>query len=187
MAKNEPRQNGTPAQPVATPAPVEVKQPTESELTAEMRTALSKNDYNLVATIARKIVTLSKANEKAQLEAKTAALAKVIDSVKSAIVKAIKPLIESKVLDAADGIWFSYDFGVLTPTVRLTKAVAKAARIGGGGTGKKFDISTDAMLAKHGAEKFNEELTFQQAYEQNTDKNWRYAIRTKLLKLEGVI
>jgi len=187
MAKEQPKQNGTPAQPVATPAPVEVKQPTESELMAELKAALAKNDFKAVATISRKIDGLTKANEKAQLEAKTAALAKVIESVKSAIVKAIKPLIESKQLDAADGIWFSYDFGEQAPTVRLTKAAAKAARTGGGGTGKKFDVSTDSMLAKHGQEKFDDELTFQAAYEQNTDKNWRYAIRTKLLKLEGVI
>ena len=184
MAKEQPKQNGTPA--VAS-APVEVKQPTESELMAELKAALAKNDFKAVATISRKIDGLTKANEKAQLEAKTAALAKVVETVKSAIVKAIRPLIESKQLDAADGIWFSYDFGEQAPTVRLTRTAAKATKSGGGGTGQKFDISTDAMLAKHGAEKFNEELTFQQAYEQNTDKNWRYAIRTKLLKLEGVI
>ena len=171
----------TQAQPVTG-----VKQPTQKELMTELQTALSKGDFKAVATVSRKIDTMTKAAEKAEQDAKRAALDKVIEAVKSAIVKAIKPLIDSKQLDAADGIWFSYDFGEQAPAVRLTKTAARAARTGGG-TGKKFDVSTDSMLAKHGTEKFNDELTFQQAYEQNTDKNWRYAIRTKLLKLEGII
>jgi hypothetical protein len=182
MAK-EAKTNGV-AQPVVAP---EVKQPTEAELMAELKAALAKNDFKAVATISRKIDGITKAKEKAELEAKRAALAKVEEIVKAAIAKAVKPLIDSKQLDAADGIWFSYDFGEAAPTVRLTRTAAKAPRAGGGGTGKKFDISTDQLLAKHGAEKFNDEMTYQQAYESNTDKNFRYAIRTKLLKLEGVL
>ena len=39
------------------------------------------------------------------------------EDVKGAIVKAVKPLVDSGKLDAADGIWFSYDFGEKAPVV----------------------------------------------------------------------
>ena len=68
------------------------------------------------------------------------------------------------------------------------KSQPRAARSGSsGGGGKKFDISTDDMLSRHGQNEYKDGLTFQQAYESSTDKNWRYAIRQKLLKLEGII
>jgi hypothetical protein len=184
MAK-EAKQNGVPqAQPAqSAPAP----EPTKEELMNQMKAALAKSDFKLVAQISRKIDTMVKAVEKAELDAKKAVLDKTAEIVKVAITKVLKPMIDSKQLDAADGVWLSWDFGDQTPTVRLTKTAVRTPRAGGGGTGKKFDVSTDSMLAKHGTEKFNDEMTYQQAYDSNTDKNWRYAIRQKLLKLEGVI
>jgi len=166
-----------------------VAEVTEAELMAELETALKSKDFKAVAAASRKLDIAVKAKEKAELEVKRAALDSMIEDVKSAIQKAVKPLVDSGKLDAADGIWYSYDFGEQAPTVRLMKSAPKAARSGGssGGGGKKFDISTDDMLAKHGQEEYKDGLSFQQAYESSTDKNWRYAIRQKLLKLEGVI
>ena len=163
-----------------------VAEPTEAELMAELEKALASKDFKAVAAASRKLDSAVKAKEKAELAEKRAALDEMGEKVKAAISKAVKPLVESGQLDAADGIWYSYDFGEQAPVVRLMKSQPRAARSGGGG-GKKFDISTDDMLSRHGQEEYKEGLTYQQAYESSTDKNWRYAIRQKLLKLEGVI
>ena len=169
------------------PTPTDVAQPTEAELMAELQSALGKGDFKAVAACSRKIDGIVKAREKVELEVKRAALDAMISKVASAITKAVKPLVDSGDLDAADGIWYNYDFGEQAPTVRLMKSAPKAGRAGGGGGGKKFDVSTDDMLARHGAEDYKDGMNFQQAWESSTDKNWRYAIRQKLLKLEGVI
>ena len=162
-------------------------EPTEAELMAELEKALASKDFKAVAAASRKLDNAVKAKEKAELEAKRAVLDAMGDKVKAAISKAVKPLVDSGDLDAADGIWYSYDFGEQAPVIRLMRSAPKAARQGGGGGGKKFDISTEDMLARHGSAEYKDGLTFQQAWESNTDKNWRYAIRQKLLKAEGII
>lgn len=168
--------------------PKDVTQPTREQLMAELQTALSTGDFRAVAAVSRKIDTMTKAAEKAELTAKQAALESVKAIVQTAYLEAITPFIDDGSLDAADGVWISHDFGEQAPTVRLTKTTARAPRAGGGGTGKKFDISTDDMLARHGDEMYKETgKTFRQAYDSNVDKNWRYAIRQNLLKLEGII
>ncbi len=172
------------AEAVAPPEPV--KELTEDELMAELKKALDSKDFKAVAAASRKLDSAVKTKEKAELEVKRAALDAITDEVKGAISKAVKALVDSGKLDAADGIWYSYDFGEQAPTVRLMKSAPRATRTGGGGGGKKFDVSTDEMLGRHGSEQYKDGITFQQAYESSTDKNSRYAIRMKLLKLEGV-
>lgn len=164
----------------------EVKPPTEAELKAELDKAYASGDWNAIAKVARKIDVVEKAKEKAELDAKRAALDAVKDKVAAAIGKAVKPLVDSGALDAAEGIWYSYDFGEKAPVVRLMKTAPKATKSGGGG-GKKFDVSTEEMLGRHGTEEYKDSMSYQQAYESSTDKNWRYAIRQKLLKAEGRI
>ena len=186
MAKN--------AKPVAPKATTETQaqseapkaQPTKDELLAQLKAAMSKGDWKEIAKVSRQIDNLVKSAEKAELEAKKAAVAAMESVVKDAIMSSVTELMADGKLDAAEGIWFSYDFGDKDATVRLLKTQTKT-RTGGGGTGKKFDISTEAMLEKHGAEEYKDGMTFKAAYDSNTDKNWRYAIRQKLLKLEGII
>ena len=162
--------------------------PTREQLMDELQSALSSGDFKAVAAVSRKIDTMTKAAEKAELTAKQAALESVKAIVQTAYLEAITPFIDDGSLDAADGVWISHDFGEQAPTVRLTKTTARAPRTGGGGTGKKFDISTDDMLAEHRDEMYkNTGQTFKAAYDSNTDKNWRYGIRNALLKLEGII
>lgn len=177
-ATTKPEAEATEAQPA--------EQPTKESLMAEMQTAMAAGDWKLVTQVSRKIDQIVRAEEKAELDAKRAALEAIKDTVGLTILEAVKPLIDSKQLDAADGIWFSWDFGETEPTVRLMKSQAKA-RTGGGGTGKKFDVSTEALLEKYGAEEYKDGMTFKEAWDSNTDKNWRYAIRTKLLKKDGII
>jgi len=182
------------AQPVEQPAeepitqePVAAEQPTKEQLMAEMQAAMTANDWKLVSQVSRKIDTITKAAEKAEVDAKRAELDAMSETVKTVLIGAITPLVDSGQLDKADGIWLSYDFGDKAPTVRLMKTTTRTPKAGGGGTGKRFDISTEDMLAKHGEEDYKDGMNFKTAYESNTDKNWRYAIRQKLLKLEGII
>lgn len=164
-----------------------VKELSTQELMTKLQTALTAGDYKAVASVSRQIDQRERATEKVELETKRAALEAMSESVKIAIMEAVTPIYDSGQLDKADGIWFTYDFGEAAPTVRLMKTQARAARTGGGGTGKKFDISTEDMLNKNGSNEYKDGMTYRQAYDQNTDKNWRYAIRQKLLKLEGII
>ena len=169
----------------------EVKaEPTEAELMQELESALKSKDFKAVAAASRKLDTAVKAKEKAEQSVKLAALDKIKDKVAAGISKVVKVFYDSGELNEADGIWYSYDFGEQAPVIRLLKTQPRAAKAGGssgGGGGKKFDVSTDDMLSRHGQEEHKDGLTFAQAYESSTDKNWRYAIRQKLLKLDGVI
>mgnify|MGYP001594877772 CR=1 FL=1 len=168
-------------------AVVSTPEPTEAELMASLEAALKSKDFKAVAAASRKLDTAVKAKEKTELEVKHKALDAMIESVKAAISKAVKPLVDSGKLDAANGIWYSYDFGEQAPVVRLLKSQPKARTSSGGGGGKKFDVSTDDMLTRHGSEEFRDGMTLQQAYESSTDKNWRFAIRKKLLQREGLL
>lgn len=169
-----------------TPEPA-AKELSTQELMTKLQDALTAGDYKAVASVSRQIDIRERATEKAEVDAKRAELDAMSADVKNAIKSVVEPLVMDGKLDKADGIWFTWDFGEQDATVRLMKTQARAARTGGGGTGKKFDISTDDMLNKNGSQEYKDDMTYRQAYDQNTDKNWRYAIRQKLLKLEGII
>lgn len=175
------------AQPVAVAEPP--KQASESELMAQLDAALKSKDFKVVAKVSNEIAKFQKTKEQAELEAKQTALAAVTDEVKKVITAALKPLVEAKKLDSADGVWFTQDFGEKIVTCRLTKTAArKASTGGGGGVGKKFDVNTNDLLAKFGDQPYKETgMTIQEAFDSNTDKNYRYAVRQTLLKLNGTI
>jgi len=169
--------------------PVEApKQASEAELMQQLDAALKSKDFKAVAKVSNEIAKFQKTKEQAELETKQSALAAVTDEVKKVITAALKPLVEAKKLDSADGVWFTQDFGEKLITCRLTKTAARKASTGGGGVGKKFDVNTNDLLAKFGGQNYKESgMTIQAAWESNTDKNYRYAIRQTLLKLNGTI
>ncbi len=172
---------------VATPA-VEEKPKTEAQLMQEMNAAVKSGDYKAVAKVAQELVKFQKAKEQAELEAKQKVLAEKTEKVKSVIQNALKKLVDSGELDQADGIWYSNDFGEKLITCRLMKTAPRAKGTGGGGGGgKKFSVSTSELLEKFGADEYKDGMTYSQAWESNTDKNWRYAIRESLLKKSGMI
>jgi len=161
---------------------------TIEQLMAQMQTAITNNDFKAVSQISRKIDTRNRAVEKAALDEKRAMAEEVGNTVMAAIMEVVQPLVDDGTLDNFDGVWFTNDFGEQQPTIRLVKTATKARSSGNGGTGKKFDVSTEDMLSRHGTEQYKDTgQTISEAYNSNTDKNWRYAIRTKLLKLEGII
>ena len=182
MAKKDANETtATSEQPAATEPELTIEQ-----LMAQMQDAITKNDFKLVSSISRKIDTRNRAIEKSALDAKRAMADEVGKTVMSAIMEVVQPLVDDGTLDDFDGVWFTNDFGEQQPTIRLVKTATKARSSGNGGAGKKFDVSTEDMLSRHGEEVYKDDMTFSVAYQSNTDKNWRYAIRMKLLKLEGV-
>jgi len=168
---------------VATPE----KPKTEAELMAEMDKALKSKDFKLVSKVSAELVKFQKEKEAAELAAKQKVLEGKTEKVKSAIQNALKKMVEAGELDDADGIWYVNDFGEKLVTVRLLKTQARATRTGGGGGGKKFTVTTDELMEKLGNEPFKDGKSFKEAYDSNTDKNWRYGIREALLKKGGYI
>ena len=181
MAKKDANETtATPEQPAVEP------ELTIEQLMAQMQDAISANDFKAVSQISRKIDTRNRAIEKAALDEKRAKAEQVGKAVIVAYLGAVQPYIDDGMLDPFEGIWISHDFGEQAPTIRLLKTATKARSSGNGGAGKKFDVSTEDMLSRHGEEVYKDGMTFSVAYQSNVDKNWRYAIRMKLLKLEGI-
>ena len=175
------------AQPVAV---AEVPQASEAELMAQLDAALKSKDFKAVAKVSNEIAKFQKTKEQDELTAKQKALEAITTKVKKAIQVAVKPLVDAKELDSADGIWYTQDFGEAEVICRLTRTAVRKASTGGGGggVGKKFDVNTNDLLAKFGDRPYKESgMTIQAAYDSNSDKNWRYAIRQTLLKANGTI
>lgn len=161
---------------------------TEDSLMSQLDIALKAKDFKAVAKASGELVKFQKAREAAELEVKQKALEAVTKEVMAAIVKAVKPFVDAGKLDDADGIWYANDFGEAMTSCRLMKSTPRKARAGGGnGGGGKFAVSTNDLLEKFGSQEYKDGVTFAEAYEADTDKNKRFAIRTKLLKLGGYI
>lgn len=168
-------------------ATAEVK--TKDQLLAELQTAMDAGEWKTISSISSQISKLVKGEESAERDAKLVALKDITIKVMKAIDKAVKPFVDAGDLDIADGVWYSHDFGEALTDCRLVKSQAKA-RTGGGGGGKKFDIKTSELLERFGSETLvnagGVETTFQAAYDGNTDGNFRYFLRTKMLKLANM-
>ena len=174
------------AQGEAKPEPADM---TYDQLMAAIKEASGKNDWKLVSKLAGQINKLEAAKAKADTEAKNKALEGMTQLVKDTIGKALAGLKSSGKLDAADGIWYADDFGEKETSCRLMKSAPRKAS-GGGGGGKKFDITTEALLAKHGTKSVEGKtpaITYSKWFEESTDGNHRYKVRTKLLKLDGLL
>ena len=169
-----------------TPAPA---QPSEAELKAQIKAMVDKGEFGSeFAKLSKQLAGLQAKREADEREAKQKALVDITEKVKDVIMKATEPLLKEIEAKGGDGIWFVSDWGEALVDVKLMKkAPAKAKSSGGGGGGKKFSISTDELLAKHGDKMFDESMTFRQAHESTTDGNFRYKVRTKLLKEDGLI
>ena len=204
---NSNKPNNTPSKPVVTPAkvvepvaaavvtpvvPAVVVPKTEAQLMAEMQAAVTSGDFKMVAKVASELVKVQKDKAQSELDAKLKVLVGKTEAVKQAINEVITRMADAGELDAADGVWFSRDFTDNNLiTCRLTKTYAKSSTPKTPGTasgaGKKFAVSTTDLLTTYGNEIYKDGATFQAAWDSNTDKNFRYAIREALLKKSGAI
>ena len=167
---------------VATPAP-----PTEAELLEQIGQAWKAKDFKLMSKLSQQAGKFQAARDKADQDAKLAVIGQLGDKVRSAVIKVLKPMYEGGDLDGCDGVWFTWDFGEKETNVRLLKSIARKST-GGGGGGKKYNVNTKELIdTKYGSTEYKDGMTFAQAWEHSTDKNWRYAIREKILKLENIL
>ncbi len=156
--------------------------------------AYKAGDFAQMAVLSREMTKLTTGAEKAAKEAKVLALVEVAKRVKSIIDKAIKPMVDAKELDSADGVWYVMDFGEKESALRLTKTTVRKSTTGEGRTttatgAKTYDKSTDTLLAEFGSNffKVNGEdttTTLQAQYDSSTDKNSRFGVRKQLIKLD---
>ena len=194
--------------PVATTPTVPVKdyEPTE-EQKKQLAEALAKGDFKTVTTISKAIASEQAKVEKSKREAgkgeeeqKKQLLIATTLAMKDRIVELIKRSKDTDNadyllnMDKADCVVFKWNFTDADNLVECKLFKSSAARPAGtkstgGGAGKKYSVKTEELLAKYGEYIFKEETgqTFKEAWDSNSDGNWRYGIRVKLLKLEGVI
>lgn len=157
---------------------------TEEQLMVEMDEAVKSGDYKLVAKVAQELVKFQRIQEQAELIARQEFLASKTEAVKAAIDKALAKMINDGDLDQVDGVWYNHDFGEKSTSCRLVKTAVRAKS---SSSGKKFSISTSEMLEKFGNDEYKDGMSFQAAWDSNTDKNWRYGIRESLLKKAGLV
>lgn len=185
---------------------VEAQTPTKDELLLQMNEAIAKGDFKAVTQLSRQITKVADVEDKAELVAKQDAVANVTEtilniftgilgSITSAkplsekragdIVDAINLLATDKALDLADGVWFAWDFGENLKTCKLLKK-AIVAHKAGGGAGKRFSVNTEELLGKYGSNLMGDTgKTYQEAWDESTEKNHRYQVRVKLIKLDS--
>lgn len=156
----------------------------------ELATAAAKQDWKAVGKLAAELDTLNKAAEKAEAEKALQALGKLGDEIVGKVEKIIMSYKEKVLELSGDGVWLSADFagGSVKPGITMRKGAGKASSGGTkGGTGKKYDVSTEQLLEKFGGQVYKDGVTYQAAHDADTNGNKRYLIRMALLKLGGYI
>lgn len=175
--------------------------------------ASAAGEWAKVAGIAGEIAKLYKGAVTAATEAKRERLAASTAVVKAVLDRAVMPIIDRKPLDdarakalidsinsavgmdamkEADGIWYARDFGDNLQTCRLMAKATKAASTGG--VTQAYPKSSKDLLEAHGAEAYNPTadkekpyagMTMQDAWDGDTDKNHRQAVRNALIDLDS--
>ena len=186
--------------------------PTKDELRAQLKAAVNSEDWVLSSKLSSELKRMEVAEQQKALEQAQLAARAVTEQFKSVIDKAIgKTIAELEgvgKLDKLDGVWYSMDFGdamengMRPSSCRVLKQAAKAlsGKSGGGGVGKKFPIGYKELMGEFGSLpvteadssfrsklKGHEGQTWQEAYDSDTDGNYRYAIREALLHKKGLI
>ena len=173
-----------PVQQVAPPQPVV----TVDMLRGQLTTAITNEDYALVAKLAGQIKFIQAKEQNAINEAKLEALAELTMSVQTAITEAVKPYLIDIETKKGDGVWFVMDFGDAgLVNTRLVKTTPKAPKSsGGGGGGKVFDDKTTDLLIQFGSMAYrNTGMSCQEAHDSAVGGNAKYQVRIALLKHAG--
>lgn len=183
---------------------------TKEQLLAELQIALTAGDFKAVAVVSKQIAGMQAAAEKAEHDAKVAALVKVEELTKNLIGTVVTFLtgetevnkdtlraftdqlhkVTGKELEVAEGVWYSRNFEDSTTTLRLMKSASKGTSgTAHEGKGKKF-ASTAELLKEHGDEVADEttQQTWNSLYEEaKGDGNKVYQVRQKLAKKLGIL
>lgn len=152
-------------------------------LVEQMQAAITASDYKAVAKLAKDIASMQAADEKATDERRQNRLKDLTSKVLSAIEKVVEKMSAELAEAKVDGVWFVHDNIDSEVDCRLIKRKARVATAGGG---KRYAISTTDLLASYGQTDSGNGITFQQLWDASTDKNSRYQLRVKMIKLAGI-
>lgn len=159
----------------------------DRETQKRLQEAMASGDMAAVMKIAGEAKKAMSEVERADLEAKkglidelTLKITRELDKLVERFGKQIVELVgEQKAI-----IQFSWQAtSEEAPVVRITKSAAKRSGGGGGGPAQKFDVGTEELLTKYGNKDYKDGKTFQAAWDESTDKNHRFNIRKKLIKI----
>ena len=138
-------------------------------------------------------------------------LIQTTQTVSQRITTLIDELVETGILDGAEGVWYAQDFGEIkekgiNPSCRLVKSRGGAKSEGGVSVKSSYKAglpSSEDMLKQVGEEVYFEEdttvtidkveqtmpagMTYKEAYEFSTNGGWRNRVRMALGKKAGLI
>lgn len=161
---------------------------TQKELMAKLQDAITASDFKQVAKISKEIAAAQAEQEKTEKERTATERVTLVEAIRKDFKAFLKQYKDPIGAVYGDGLWCAWnpDNQENPLEVRITK---KSVRAGGGvgGGGKKFSITTEELLSKHGSAEYKEGVTCQEAYDSDTAGNARYKVRVKMLKHEGLM
>ena len=161
-------------------------------LVGQLKSAIDSGDFKAVGQLAKQIAGKQAADEKTATEKRQTVLVELTAKVMKAIAKTIAPFADEMAEKGADGVWYTLDNVAKETDCRLIKRKVRTGSTGGGGGGgQRYAISTTDLLAKYGNELVGGEgamagMTYNDAWASTTEKNPRYQLRVKLIKLANV-
>jgi len=166
----------------------------ELTLDQQFENAVASRDMALVKRLAGEIDKRDKVAEREHLDANKELIVELALKVKSKLIETSKKFeadIKELVGNDKARVKFEYDFAnELDTTIAISKGpIAGARRASGGGTPQRYEKGTPGMLAEFGEQPFKKDgedsgMTLQEAWNSNTDGNFRYKIRQQLVKLD---
>ena len=153
-------------------------------LVNQMQAAITAGDYRAVAKLAKDIAGLQAADEKAAGDKRQNELKDLTNTVLNALEKVVDKMGDALTAAKVDGVWYTHDNVEGLVECRLIKRKARVASPGGGG--QRYGVSTTDLLAQFGGSDTGNGITYQQLWDSNTDKNSRYQLRVKMIKLAGI-
>ena len=209
MAKNE--DGGQPNLKADALPEVDYSIMTKDQLFEALGAAYENKDFKLMGKLSGLVAKAEAAEAKEKKDALLAELVETTKTVRLRLKGVVDEMVEAGMLDGAEGIWYSQDFGEIeevgiNPACRLVKS-GKKTSTGGGGEGKSSYVANPAksadllaqvgdnvMFADDTEVTINKEsqtmlagTTFKEAYEHSTNGGWRNRVRMALLKEAGLI
>lgn len=162
----------------------------DKNLVEQLKAAIDAGDFKAVGKLAKDIAQSQAAEEKAAREKRQKGLLELTGKVMKDMQKVVASHAEELSKAKADGVWFFDDNVSHESDCRLIKRKVRAGGTGGGG-GQRYAVSTTDLLAAHGDAIVGGEgpmsgMTFNDAWASTTEKNARYQLRVKMIKLAGI-
>ena len=162
-------------------------------LQAQLQAAAGKGDWKQVIEIGSQLKRAQSEADKARAEANKGKVIELSIKVKGELIKVAKRFEEAIVALVGEDkarVKFEYDFSnELDSTIAITKSTGGSKRVAGSGSPQRYEKSTNDLLSAFGGQQFLKNgqpsgQTLKEAYDSNTDGNWRFKVRQQLIKLD---